>query len=114
MRLYEILSESTKDKMKADLKGLLLSLKASRGYEIPTSKIVNQMNNMGYTMTMDSVVPFITELPMVASADTTTIKLGSKDDLEMGDEEGMDDADQMTMDNLASKGADAVGQGLQK
>lgn len=109
MRLYEILSESVKNKMEADVKGLLLSLKASHGDQIPTNVLIKQMNALGYSMTKDSVVPFLTQLPMVQSADTSVVNIGNEDEITQG-EENMDDSDQLTMDNLANKGVEGTQQ----
>lgn len=106
MRLYEIIKESVEDKMRADTIGLLLSLQASKGETVPTSMVVRTLNDMGYSCTIDSVIPFLVDLPVVASADTSTIKIGQKEPMGSDGDMSSEESDQMTMDRLAQKGAE--------
>jgi len=89
MRLFELL-ESYTGELQIDLKDLLISAKARGIDDIETDLIVQQLTNMGYSVSAESLLSMLEKEPMVNSADTSKISLtdvspvvaGSKNDSE--------------------------------
>lgn len=110
MRLYELFESQINNKMKADITGLLLSLKAENIKEIPTKTLVRDINNLGYSMTVDDIVSMSDQFGLISSADGNVVNIS------FGDEQGDDvvdventemtdqQVDDMVVKDMAKKG----------
>lgn len=100
-----MLLEDYNEDMKTQVMSSLLSIKANKGDNIPTKMLVKQLNDLGYSCTIDSIVSLLSDMPMVTDVNAQMITLGDGDDQFGGDEMGKDEHDDAVMDNLIRKGA---------
>ena len=56
MRAWELLVEYTESKFDSDLEDLLIAAKANGISEVEVDSLVDQLNDMGYSVTADSLV----------------------------------------------------------
>ena len=68
MLIRDIINESRMGELDADLNDLLISVRANDVSDIPTSKIVAQLNQMGYSVTEPSLIDLLQGNPLVQTA----------------------------------------------
>lgn len=111
MRLFELL-EGLQNKFQADLTSLLMVIKGSNMDSMPTATLVRKLNDMGYSVTKDSLVMVLKDNPLIQSVDTSQIVMsvdGQTDDSSIEanvdtKELSDDDVDSMTVNDMAKKG----------
>jgi len=104
MRIYELLFEDYNEDMKGEVIGQLLAIKANHGDEIPTRLLVKNLNDMGFSCTVDSIVSLLTEVDIVTSVDSSVIKLGDKTDGAQQDGMSSQESNDAVMDRMAQQG----------
>lgn len=88
MRIHEILRESPQQ-LAQDLQDLLVQLKGSGKSSIKTATVVSQLSRMGHTVTPQTLMQLIAEVPLHLVADEETISV----DPNSGDADGQATAD---------------------
>jgi len=79
MRLKEILSEDYTAELSNDVSNVLVSAKASGIYEIDPDVLVRQLQNMGYSVTVDSLITLLQDNPEVMNASPDGIRMTGGD-----------------------------------
>lgn len=74
MRAREILQENYNQSLESDLSNLLVSAQGFGAGEVNTQDIVNQLYQMGYSVTLNSLMPLLSRNPMVLNATPEMIK----------------------------------------
>lgn len=103
MRLFQILNENENaDDIMSALSSLVSVLK-SKGHEnIPTQYAANYINNMGYSVDVESLANIAAQSPFVTSATPEELTIGNEAEQELagsGDADmGQDVVDQMAID----------------
>ena len=87
MRLKEFLLEDYAGNLNSDLNNLLVASKGTGTTEIRTSLLVNQLQQMGYSVNKNSILSALNDNPMIASATTDVIKLVEPEVSAYGDED---------------------------
>jgi hypothetical protein len=92
MRAHEILQEGNDytNKVESALADLLATLKANGISEIDTSKLCQQLNQMGFNADAESLIPVLQSSPFVSDANEKSVTLGAKEDSSMGGDNGGD------------------------
>lgn len=104
MRIYEFLFEDYNEDMKCEVIGQLISLKANKGSTIPTRLLVKNLNDVGFSCTIDSIISLLSDVDIVASVDSDVIKLGDKTEGSQEDGMSKEQSDDAVMDRLAQQG----------
>lgn len=104
MRIYEILLEDYNEGMRDEVIGQLVSIKANKGDSIPTRLLVKNLNDMGFSCTVDSIASLLTGIDIVASVDSDVIKLGDKTEGSQEDGMSKEQSDDAVMDRLTQQG----------
>lgn len=84
MRAREILQENYNQSLESDLNNLLVSAKGFGASEVNTQDIVNQLYQMGYSVTINSLMPLLSRNPMVLNATPQMIKFNMPEANGMG------------------------------
>ena len=79
MRAEEFLQEDYSQKLESDLENLLVGAIGAGAAEISTEKLLDQLNKMGYSVDMNSVMMLLSGSPVVMNATPTIIKFVSND-----------------------------------
>lgn len=108
MRAWEFLTEGEKPAVESDLEDLLVAAKANDLTDLDVEDLVDQLNDMGHSVTADSLIDMVDnlELELVDTATLNTIQLKghSVDDADDSDEEGEHDRDNEWEDEVSSEG----------
>ena len=88
MRIHEILRESPQQ-LAQDLQDLLVQLKGSGKSSIETAEVVSHLSRMGHTVTPQTLMQLVAEVPLHLVADEETISV----DPNSGDTGGQATAD---------------------
>ena len=91
MKIRELLRESSNPQLTQDLQDLLISIKGRGVGSIDTKTVVNQLSRMGHSVSAETVLQVIAEMPMGVTADESTITLGDEP-ADVGGEETSDDS----------------------
>lgn len=94
MRAWELLTEGEKPDVESDLEDLLIAAKASGLADIEVEDLVDQLNDMGHSVTADSLVTMIDELDndIVSTVTLNTIQLRNHTaDVEAGEDGEFED-----------------------
>ena len=108
MRAWELLTEGEKPDVESDLEDLLIAAKASGLEDIEVEDLVDQLNDMGHSVTPDSLVTMIDELEneIVSTVTLNTIQLRSHTaDVEAGEDGEFEDEDEVDSADLAKRSA---------
>ena len=105
MLVRDIVNESRMGELDADLNSLLISVRASDISDIETSKIVQQLQAMGYSIGEESLTDLLQGHPLIqtASYDTISFKHNEKYAVS-GDEESVEQ-NKEKVNSLAKKAA---------
>jgi len=90
MRLYEIDSGYDVSTLKVDTESLLMNLLADGVTKVDTAKVVNYLNQLGNTVTTDSIQSILHAIPNVVESNSEYITLGN-DEATGSDENTKDD-----------------------
>lgn len=101
MRAKELLSENYQHNLEMDLSNLLASAKALGLTSIKTKSLIDELSQMGYSVTPNNIVVLTSSNPYVVSATPDEIGLTAG---EMDDGQGVDAQDnEAKVADLASK-----------
>lgn len=75
MRAREILQEDYNANLEADLNNLLIGAKGSGATQLQTQQIVNELQNMGYSVSPASLMHLLQKNPNVLNATPTMLTL---------------------------------------
>ena len=104
MKIRELLRESSNPQITQDLQDLLISIKGRGVDSIDTKTVVNQLSRMGHSVSVETVLQVIAEMPMAVTADESTITLGDEPADVNGEEPSDDSAEKVS--KMAKKAAD--------
>lgn len=79
MRAREIIEEDYNQSLDSDLMNLLINAKGNGKSQIKTQDIVNQLDNMGYAVDINSVISLLSGNSAVINVTPETIVLTSQD-----------------------------------
>jgi hypothetical protein len=79
MRAKEILYEDYSQRLDSDLNNLLIGAKGNGAQNIDTQDIANQLQGMGYSVDVNSLMAMLQNNPAVANATPESITLSSQD-----------------------------------
>ena len=108
MKIRELLRESEQDQLAQDLQDLLARLKGSGKNSIDTESVVSQLARMGHTVTPETIMQLVAEVPMHVVADQQTISVDTtniNNDSGSGSDDTTDDSAQK-VSRMAKKAAD--------
>lgn len=75
MRANEFLLENYSQRLESDLNNLLISVKANGSQQVPTQKLANQLQAMGYSVDVNSLMSVLQSNPSVMNATPENITL---------------------------------------
>lgn len=67
MRARELLEENYNQSLESDLSNLLISAKGAGASQLQTDDLVNQMHDMGYSVSVNSLIPLLSNNPAVSN-----------------------------------------------
>lgn len=91
MRAKEVLYEDYSQRLDSDLNNLLMNAKGNGAQELPTEAFVNELLNMGYAVTVESLMALLQDNPSVANVTPQSISFASSE-VAMGDDPTQDSA----------------------
>jgi hypothetical protein len=77
MRAREILQEDYNQSLVSDLNNILIGAKGSGASDVNTQDVVNQLYKMGYSIDINSIIPLLSNNPVVQNATPETIVMTS-------------------------------------
>lgn len=77
MKIKEIIVEEYVDDLESDVESLLVAARASGINSFPTDKLYKEIKSMGYSVTPNALIDYLSELDMVQSADASVVKLNT-------------------------------------
>lgn len=77
MRIREILQEDYNEQLLSDLNNLLVGAKGSGDNQIITRNLVKQLYDMGYSVDQNSIMPLLSQCPVVTTATPQSITLSA-------------------------------------
>ena len=104
MRINEI-TENYVDKLQADVTNLLMSMLASGETEIPTDSLVKELNQLGYSVTPNSLADVVKNMKLVKSINQDKIVLQQDHNLTQYSKDATMD-NEKTVSKLAKKTID--------
>jgi len=104
MRINEI-TENYVDKLQADVMNLLMSMLASGETEIPTDSLVKELNQLGYSVTPNSLADVVKNMKLVKSINQDKIVLQQDHNLTQYSKDATMD-NEKTVSKLAKKTID--------
>jgi len=104
MRINEI-TENYVDKLQADVMNLLMSMLASGETEIPTDSLVKELNQLGYSVTPNSLADVVKNIKLVKSINQDKIVLQQDHNLTQYSKDATMD-NEKTVSKLAKKTID--------
>lgn len=102
MRARELLQENYNQSLESDLNNLLVSAQGFGAGEVNTQDIVNQLYQMGYSVTVNSLMPLLSRNPMVLNATPQSINFNMPEAGGMGGGDASQDSASKVSD-MASK-----------
>lgn len=117
MRIIEIITESEQGALERDLIDLLIAAKASGIDEMPTQTLVDQLSDMGHSLTVDSLLSMYDDMnsqqrpDIIQNITADTITLDAQvsgdfvDDAETAAEDLERDTSQQAMKNIKDRAA---------
>ena len=105
MRAFEILREGNDyvGEIETALTDLLASVKANGITEIPTEKLVYELNNMGYNVDIDSIMEIVGGNPFVQVASKDAVTLKGADDAAVSGDAAAEQSNKDKVKSLAQK-----------
>lgn len=79
MRAKEILYEDYTQRLESDLNNLLISAKGNGAAEVDTQTLADQLQGMGYSIDVNSLIPMLQNNPAITNATPQSITLTSGD-----------------------------------
>lgn len=79
MRAKEILYEDYSQRLDSDLNNLLIGAKGNGAQNVDTQDIANQLQGMGYSVDVNSLMAMLQNNPVVASATPESIVLAGQE-----------------------------------
>jgi hypothetical protein len=77
MRAREILDEDYNQSLESDLNNLLIGVKGNGATRIPTQKLVDKMQQSGYSVSADSLMLLLQDNPVVTNVTQDFVELAA-------------------------------------
>ena len=91
MRARELLCEDYNQQLASDLNNLLIGAKGSGATDVRTDQLANELQNMGYSVSVSSLMSLLQDNPNVMNATPEGITLAGPENA-MGDGQAQDNA----------------------
>lgn len=101
MRIRELLREDYQSQLNSDVTNILVGAKGQGIDNIPTTALVQQLQKMGYSVDVDSLISLLQDNPAVQNASPEGIRLNGTDG--STDTAGSPEDTEMHVDSLAQK-----------
>jgi hypothetical protein len=95
MRARELLQEDYNESLESDLNNLLVGAKGNGAQQVMTKSVVSQLYKMGYSIDVNSILPLLTNNPIVSNATPETIVLNPPEGAENANN-GEDNAEKVS------------------
>ena len=105
MLVREIVIERRMGELDGDINDLLISIRANDVSDIETSKIVAQLNQMGYSISEPSLVDLLQGNPLIQSASYDTIQFKHTEKYAVSGDGESKEQNQEKVKSLAKKAA---------
>ena len=92
MRIREILKEDYQSELVSDLTDVLLGAKGKGIKTLPTAALVQQLQQMGYSVDPDSLVEILVDNPAVETATPISVTLSGTDEVEQSRDNNVEDS----------------------
>ena len=102
MKLIEILTENYANELETAVNDLIITAKGTGIESIPTNKIISQLNNMGFTVSKNTILDLLNKVKGIDSATLDTVDLVKDMEMSTGHD---DEKNKDTVDRLAKKTA---------
>jgi len=112
MRAREILQEDYQQSLVSDLQNLLVGAMGSGAKEIRTSDLVSQMSDMGYSVSPNSLMVLLGNMPMVSNSTPQMINLVEPEGTDLQGNEGNEDDSAEQVKAMAQQASDNAGNDL--
>lgn len=86
MRSRELLDEDYHQNLESDLNNLLIGVKGNGATRIPTQKLVDKMQQSGYSVSADSLMLLLQDNPVVTNVSQEFIELAAPESSAGGDQ----------------------------
>jgi len=86
MRSRELLDEDYHQNLESDLNNLLIGVKGNGVTRIPTQKLVDKMQQSGYSVSADSLMLLLQDNPVVANVSQEFVELAAPESSDGGDQ----------------------------
>jgi hypothetical protein len=106
MRAREILQEDYQQSLVSDLQNLLVGAMGSGAKELRTSDLVSQMRDMGYSVSPNSIMAVLNNMPMVSNSTPQMINLVEPESTDMEGEAGEEDDSAEQVKAMAQQATD--------
>jgi hypothetical protein len=95
MRARELLQENYNESLASDLNNLLVGAKGNGAQQVRTQNVVGELYKMGYSIDVNSILPLLTNNPLVTNATPEMIVLTAPEGAENAGA-GQDSASQVS------------------
>ena len=95
MRSRELLDEDYHQNLESDLNNLLIGVKGNGVTRIPTQKLVDKMQQSGYSVSADSLMLLLQDNPVVANVSQEFVELAAPESSD-GCDQTQDSASQVS------------------
>jgi hypothetical protein len=92
MRAREILDEDYNSSLESDLNNLLIAAKGSGAQAVQTQQLASQLQNMGYSIDANSILPLLQRNASVLNATPTQVTLKTANTVATGGGDTQDNA----------------------
>jgi len=86
MRAREILDEDYNQSLESDLNNLLIGVKGNGVTKIPTQKLVDKIQQSGYSVSVDSLMLLLRDNPIVVNVSQDFIELTAPESADLTDQ----------------------------
>ena len=105
MLIRDIIKESRMGELDADLTSLLMSVRANDITDVETSKIVQQLQTMGYSIGEESLTDLLQGHPLIQSASYDTISFKHNEKYAVSGDAESKEQNKEKVNSLAKKAA---------
>ncbi len=82
MRAHEILFEDYNQQLESDLNNLLVGVKGNGASQVETQAVANQLQSMGYSVDVNSLMAALQNNPLVMNASPEVIQLTGSEEMQ--------------------------------
>lgn len=84
MRARELLEENYSESLESELNNILIGAKGAGANEVSTDDVVAQLYNMGYSVDANSLLPLLSQNPIVMNATPEMINFAAPESVSSG------------------------------